>query len=67
MHPIIRIISFLIVAAFLALGGGQVFLLVAFGVVLALMNGVAPYIKSAWPLMRRMRWFFFPCLSSISG
>lgn len=62
IHPVIRISIFLILAAYLSLGGLNE-LLVA-GVILAVITTVsrARISPMAWPMLRRMRWLFLSLL-----
>jgi len=58
LHPVVRIICFIIFALFLALGGPlQV---VWGGLLVGILFSISGFqvVKRAWPMLRRMRWFF---------
>lgn len=58
VHPVVRVISFLVFAGFVSLAGsGQ--LLIGGLLLIALYGLTNPgYLMSAWVMTRRMRWFF---------
>lgn len=62
MHPIIRILCFLVLAGWLALGGPE--RLLAAAPLLAILAFVAPVGTgaAAWRMLRRLRWFFLSLL-----
>lgn len=56
MHPVIRIVTFLVLGVFIATGG-MLDLAVAAGLVgLLYIGNETASLSSAWPLLRRMRW-----------
>lgn len=62
LHPVIRIVTFLVFSAYLAVAEAHSVLLAA--VLLGLLyviHGVA-CLNAAWPMIRRMRWFFLSIL-----
>lgn len=62
VHPVIRVICFIIFALSLALGPVEQVLLGSLMVmVLYFFTGLG-VLRQAWPMLRRMRWFFFSIL-----
>ncbi len=57
-HPAIRIVSFVVLTAFLALGGATNTLIGAAVLFLLYARFDAPARRSAWRMLRRMRWLF---------
>lgn len=62
VHPVVRIVSFFVVSLFLALGNFS-----QFAVAVVLMAALIAWTRfavvvSAWPMLRRMRWFFLSVL-----
>jgi energy-coupling factor transporter transmembrane protein EcfT len=62
VHPVIRIAAFLVVAAFLARGELSVMLVVAAGLVLALIRLPAASWRTPLALFRRLRWLLISLL-----
>lgn len=61
-HPLIRLVSFLIFAAFVAVGNPWQLLFAAVLVCLIYAASPGVQLKTAWPLLRRMRWLFLSLL-----
>lgn len=62
MHPLIRIVSFLVFAALVATGHVAQLAFAAFLVAAAYSVTANAQLKAAWPLLRRMRWLFLSLL-----
>ena len=62
LHPLIRVISFLILGGFLALGGFNDLLIAIGAITLAYALAGAGLAGAAWPMLRRMRWLFLSLL-----
>lgn len=59
MHPTTRVLAFLVLAAWLALGGGASRLIVGcVGLAVASLVLPAPVWCAAWAMVRRLRWFY---------
>ena len=58
MHPVIRIVSFVVLTAFLALGDAANILVAAFILGFLHFKLDGPARQAAWRLLRRMRWLF---------
>lgn len=61
-HPVIRIISFLVLAAYLATAEVADMMLAAVALALLYLLLDPGYFRSAWRMIRRMRWFFLSIL-----
>lgn len=62
IHPLIRLVSFLIFAAFVAVGNLWQLLFAAVLVCMIYAASFSAQLKTAWPLLRRMRWLFLSLL-----
>lgn len=62
MHPLIRIVSFLVFAAFVATGHAAQLAFAALLVAAGYGVTARAQLKAAWPLLRRMRWLFLSLL-----
>ena len=58
MHPVIRIVFFLVFGLSLSWGGGAVLLFASLLVLAAYLYQGNNCFRRAWPMLRRMRWFF---------
>ncbi len=58
VHPVIRIISLIILATFVSLGGGWVVLITTILLASVYLIIDSNYFHSAWRMLRRLRWFF---------
>ncbi len=62
MHPIIRILCFLILAGWLAAAGVERLMAAVFLLAFAALAAPAGTLAAAWTMLRRLRWFFLSLL-----
>jgi len=62
VHPVLRIVSFIIFSLFLALGNPGQLIAAALAVILLFATTGRESFTGAWPILRRMRWFLLSIL-----